>query len=183
MWNSASSVWKLHYFAVHWTHSRLEQTSKNYQKKQEEAPRLPVPWTPKGRPYVRIPFARRSIPLLLVLHSNLEMSSSFWKFMLPATSWCNLFWSSTSVLTHDFQHLLSSLLAGWSQQKPISFPCLAVTPWLPIITVKKLAAYVTMNKYVHGRLGGDVFYCWTIRRSYVFNRTHISMLSLNSFAS
>jgi len=30
VWLSAFSVWKLHYFAVHWTHSRLEQTSKNY---------------------------------------------------------------------------------------------------------------------------------------------------------
>jgi hypothetical protein len=35
MWLSAFSVRKLHNFAVHWTHSRLEQTSKNYQKKQD----------------------------------------------------------------------------------------------------------------------------------------------------
>jgi len=32
---SAFSVWTLHYLAVHWTHSRLEQTSKNYQKEQD----------------------------------------------------------------------------------------------------------------------------------------------------
>ena len=28
VWLSAFSVWTLHYLAVHWTHSRLEQTSK-----------------------------------------------------------------------------------------------------------------------------------------------------------
>jgi len=37
VWLSAFSVWTLHYLAVHWTHSRLEQTSKNYQARCKSA--------------------------------------------------------------------------------------------------------------------------------------------------
>jgi hypothetical protein len=36
VWLSAFSVWTLHYLAVQWTHSRLEQTSKNYQKNYQK---------------------------------------------------------------------------------------------------------------------------------------------------